>query len=70
MALNSSEDIVADRKYVCTDALLVIIAEGLLIAGYSDGNSFPMLLEKIYIDISLLLLVLVGVLLYSCTLML
>jgi hypothetical protein len=68
LALNSSEDIVADRKYACSDALLVITAEGLLIAGCSDGKSFTMLLEKIYIDVSLLLLVPVGVLLYLCTL--
>ena len=70
LGLNSSEDIVADRKYACSDALLVVAAEGLLVTGCSDDNSLTMLLEKIYIDVSLFLLVLVGVLLYSCTLML
>ncbi len=63
------EDVVADRKYACSDALLVITAEGLLVACCSNGNSLTMLLEKVYIDVSLFLLVLVGILLYPCTLM-
>ena len=69
MGLNSSEDIVADRKNACSDTLLVITAEGLLIACCSNGNSLTMLLEKVYIDVSLFILVLVGMLLYSSTLM-
>jgi hypothetical protein len=47
----------------------MITAEGLLITGCSDDNSLTMLLEKIYIVVSVFLLVLVGILLYSCTLM-
>jgi hypothetical protein len=62
LALNSPEDVVADRKYACSDALLVIPTKGLLVACCPEGNPFSMFLEKVHVVVSLFLLNLVGVL--------